>query len=71
VSVSYISLIAMMPSEYSVAGSQPSTITGAVVSYVNTALAGCDCELALGGLADPEHAASVSRGTVAATASQP
>jgi len=32
VSVSYISLIAMMPSEYSVAGSQPSTITGDVVS---------------------------------------
>ena len=32
VSVSYISLIAMMPSEYSVAGSHPSTITGVLVS---------------------------------------
>ena len=32
VSVSYISLMAMMPSEYSVAGSQPSSMTVAVVS---------------------------------------
>ncbi len=32
VSVSYIWLIAMMPSEYSVAGSQPSSMTVAVVS---------------------------------------
>jgi hypothetical protein len=34
-------------------------------------LAGCDCGLALGGLADPEQAASVRRGTVAAAASHP
>src|SRR5262249_47727752 len=39
VSVSYMVFIAMMPSEYSVAGSQPSPVAGGVVWWVNPGLA--------------------------------
>src|SRR6266545_1031321 len=51
-------LIARMPSEYSVAGSQPSTITGAEVSYVNTWL--LDCCWPAGGDEPPQAASSTS-----------